>query len=192
MEGYAMSKDTTAHADVIHLRQNIQDLLRRRVLEAVQTVLEEELSEALGSGRHERSDARQGYRNGHETRRITTCVGTRELEVPRGRIVQADDGLAARKAQEVFLKKWEKLCPAVVRSYQEAGLVLNRAVRADPALRPDRIRADSDAENPWPSAPARARCTRRNEGGLLMQHPIVIRAVGRCGAIIVATQPATR
>ncbi len=33
----------------------------------------------------------------------------------------ADDGLAARKAQKVFLNKWEKLCPAVVRSYQDAG-----------------------------------------------------------------------
>ncbi len=82
-----MSKDTAAQADVIHLRQNIQDLLRRRVLEAVQTVLEEELSEALGTGWYERSEARQGYRNGHETRRITTSMGTQELEVPRGRIV---------------------------------------------------------------------------------------------------------
>jgi len=50
MEGYAMSKGTTGEADVTRLRQNIQDLLRRRVLEAVQSVLEEELSEALGNG----------------------------------------------------------------------------------------------------------------------------------------------
>jgi len=70
-----MSKDTAAQADVIHLRQNIQDLLHWRVLEAVQTVLEEELSEALGTVRYERSKTRQGYRNGHETRRITTQVG---------------------------------------------------------------------------------------------------------------------
>ena len=79
-----MSKDTAIQADVIHLRQNIQDLLRRRVLEAVQTVLEEELSEALGTVWYERSEARQGYRNGHETRRITTQVGTQALEVPHG------------------------------------------------------------------------------------------------------------
>ena len=72
MEGYAMTKRITGEADVIRLRQNIQDLLRRRVLEAVQTVLEEELSEALGTVRYERSADRQGYRNGHPTRRITT------------------------------------------------------------------------------------------------------------------------
>ncbi len=50
MEGYAMNEGTTQAAEVIRLRQHIGDLLRRRVLEAVQTVLEEELSEALGSG----------------------------------------------------------------------------------------------------------------------------------------------
>ena len=60
MEGYAMSKGTTGEADVIRLRQNIQDLLRRRVLEAVETVLEEELSNALGASRYERSDERRG------------------------------------------------------------------------------------------------------------------------------------
>ncbi len=72
-----MSKGTTGEADVIRLRQNIQDLLRRRVLEAVQTVLEEELREALGTSRYERSDERLGYRNGHETRRITTGWASR-------------------------------------------------------------------------------------------------------------------
>jgi transposase-like protein len=50
-----MSKGTTGEADVIRLRENIQDLLRRRVLEAVQTVLEEELREALGTSRYEPS-----------------------------------------------------------------------------------------------------------------------------------------
>jgi putative transposase len=90
MEGYAMSKDTTEEADVIRLRQNIGDLLRRRVLEAVQRVLEEELSAALGSDRYERSEERRGYRNGHEPRRITTELGPQTLEVPRGRIADED------------------------------------------------------------------------------------------------------
>ena len=61
-----MSKDSTGEADGIRLRQNVQDRLRRRVLEAVQLVVEEELSAMLGSDRYERSQTRQGYRNGHE------------------------------------------------------------------------------------------------------------------------------
>jgi hypothetical protein len=35
MEGYAMSTGTTGEADVLRLRQNIQDLLHQRVLESV-------------------------------------------------------------------------------------------------------------------------------------------------------------
>ncbi len=52
--------------------------------------LEEELTEALGLGRYERGDARRGYRNGHQTRRITTAVGAQTLDVPRGWIVDPD------------------------------------------------------------------------------------------------------
>jgi len=101
-----MSKVTTGEAEVIRLRQNIQDLLRRRVLEAVEAVLEEELSEALGTGRYERSEERQGYRNGHETRRITTQVGTRELAVPRGRIVDGDG--ASREFRSEIVPRYQR------------------------------------------------------------------------------------
>ena len=85
-----MSKATTGEAEVLRLRQSIQTQMRRRILEAIELVLEEELTEALGTGRYERGDARCGYRNGHQTRRITMAVGTQTLEVPRGRIVDAD------------------------------------------------------------------------------------------------------
>jgi len=72
---------------VVSFRQDIRELLNRRLLEAVETVLEGELSEALGSEWYERSPVRRGYRNGVERRRITTEKGTRELAVPRGRVV---------------------------------------------------------------------------------------------------------
>ena len=85
-----MSKATTGEADVLRLRQDVQTLLRRRVLEAVELVLEEELTEALGTPRYERGSERCGYRNGHQTRHITTALGPRDLRVPRGRIVEGD------------------------------------------------------------------------------------------------------
>jgi putative transposase len=119
MEGYAMLKGTTGEADVIRLRQNIQDLLRRRVLEAVQSVLEEEVSEALGTGRYERSETRQGYRNGHETRRITTSVGTRELDVPRGRIVE-EDGRTREFRSEIiprYQRRTQEVDEAILGAY---------------------------------------------------------------------------
>jgi putative transposase len=119
MEGYAMSKGTTGEVDVIRLRQNIQDLLRRRVLEAVQTVLEEELSNALGTSRYERSDERRGYRNGHETRRITTGLGTEDFQVPRGRLAQ-DDGSTQEFRSEVvprYQRRTHEVNEAILGAY---------------------------------------------------------------------------
>ena len=40
------------------------------------------------------------------------------------RIIHADDGLAARAAYDVFVKKWTTLCPPVARPLEEAGLDL--------------------------------------------------------------------
>jgi transposase-like protein len=85
-----MSKATTGEAEVLRLRESIRIQMRRRILEAIELVLEEELTEALGTGRYERGDARRGYRNGHQTRRITTAVGAQTLEVPRARIAEPD------------------------------------------------------------------------------------------------------
>ena len=119
MEGYAMSQGTTQGAEVIRLRQNIGDLLRRRVLEAVQMVLEEELSEALGSGRYERCEERRGYRNGHETRRITTELGPQTLQVPRGRIAD-DDGKTREFQSEVvprYARRTRKVDEAILGAY---------------------------------------------------------------------------
>ncbi len=119
MEGYAMNKGITREAEVIRLRQNIGELLRRRVLEALQTVLEEELSEVLGSGRYERSKARRGYRNGHETRRITTELGPQTLQVPRGRIVE-DDGSTSEFRSEVvprYARRTRKVDEAILGAY---------------------------------------------------------------------------
>jgi putative transposase len=114
-----MSEGTTREADVIRLRENISTLLRRRVLEAVQEVLDEELAQALGTGRYERSEERRGYRNGHETRRITTEVGPQTLEVPRGRIVE-DDGSAREFQSEVvprYARRTRQVDEAILGAY---------------------------------------------------------------------------
>lgn len=58
----------------------------RRLLESVvQRVLDEELTAFLGAESYERTDARQGYRNGYRPRQLKTRVGTLELMVPQDR-----------------------------------------------------------------------------------------------------------
>jgi transposase-like protein len=114
-----MKEGTTGQAEVFRLRQDISTLLRRRVLEAVETVLEEELSRALGTGRYERSEERRGYRNGHETRRITTELGPQTLEVPRGRVVE-DDGSTREFQSEVvprYARRTRQVDEAILGAY---------------------------------------------------------------------------
>ena len=82
-----MKKPTTISKEsVSEYREFVQLRLRKRVLEAIEVVLEEEVDQALGCVSYERSEGRRGYRNGAETRRVTTSVGTRELRVPRARV----------------------------------------------------------------------------------------------------------
>ena len=58
------------------------DLLTEKVLNQI---LQAEMTDHLGAGRYERSEERTGYRNGSYERKLTTRVGTIELEVPRDR-----------------------------------------------------------------------------------------------------------
>lgn len=44
----------------------------------------------------------------------------KELKRDYDAIIRAQDGIAARKAEQALLKKWKTLGPAVVRSYEEA------------------------------------------------------------------------
>jgi hypothetical protein len=70
----------------VDVRQDIQARLRERVREAIEATLDEELTAALGSVRHERTVVRRAYRHGAIIRTVTTAEGTRALEVPRGRV----------------------------------------------------------------------------------------------------------
>jgi transposase-like protein len=61
------------------------DFLRDGVKAMAQSLMEAEVEERLGAGRHERVDGRKGYRNGYREREWDTRVGTVGLSVPRVR-----------------------------------------------------------------------------------------------------------
>lgn len=63
-------------------REESFKMLVKKILDQVMLA---ESAEQLGADRHERSDDRQDYRNGMRTRKLTTRIGTIELEVPRHR-----------------------------------------------------------------------------------------------------------
>ena len=106
-----MPQITTPDAGLVAFRQDVHKLLRRRVLEAMEIVLEEELSEALGSSRYERSESRRGYRNGSEKRTVTTSLGAEEIEIPRGRVFKQDGETA--EFQSELLPRYSRRTQAV-------------------------------------------------------------------------------
>jgi len=61
------------------------DLLKGLLREALQEVLEGEMSEFLGAEPGERTAQRQGYRSGYYSRGLVTRIGKLELRVPRDR-----------------------------------------------------------------------------------------------------------
>ncbi len=81
-----MLKPTTIDTEVSRFRRDIERAMRERVREAIEVVLDEELTEALGCPRHDRTEHRLGYRNGSIEREVTMETGLQRLRVPRGRI----------------------------------------------------------------------------------------------------------
>ena len=59
--------------------------LRELMTSAYNEVLEAEMTEHLGAEPNERTEEREGYRNGHYTRSLVTRVGPLTLRVPRAR-----------------------------------------------------------------------------------------------------------
>jgi len=118
-----MPEITTSDSGLVAFRQDVHKLLRRRVLEAMEIVLEEELSEALGSARYERSDSRRGYRNGSEKRTVTTSLGAEEIEIPRGRVFKRDGETAEFQSELLprYARRTQAVDDAVLGVYLAGG-----------------------------------------------------------------------
>ena len=82
-----MRESSMKGSAILQFRQEVERQLRDQIREAVEVALDEELAATLRSGRHERTDARRGYRHGTVERRLTTGAGLRVITVPRGRVV---------------------------------------------------------------------------------------------------------
>ena len=62
-----------------------KDFLRHIVETFCQRLLEDEMVEHLQAESYQRTETRQGYRNGYKPRKMKTRVGTLELLVPQDR-----------------------------------------------------------------------------------------------------------
>ena len=76
-----------------------RDLMKSLMKEALQEVLEAEMTEFLGAAPSERSETRSGYRAGYYHRGLVTRVGKLELRVPRDRSGEFSTALFERYAR---------------------------------------------------------------------------------------------
>lgn len=60
-----------------------QDLLRQLAETTLAKLMQFEVAERIGAGRHERSEERQTHRNGYRDRTLQTRLGTLELAIPK-------------------------------------------------------------------------------------------------------------
>ena len=76
-----------------------RDFLKQAVKDALQEVLEGEMTEFLGASPSERTEGRNGYRSGYYNRGLVTRIGKLELRVPRDRSGEFSTALFERYAR---------------------------------------------------------------------------------------------
>jgi transposase-like protein len=118
-----MRKPTTIKTEVARFRRDIDRAMRERVRDAIEVILDEELTEALGCPRHDRTESRLGYRNGRIEREITMETGLQRVRIPRGRLDQ-DDGSSVEFRSQVlprYARRTRRVDEAILGVYLAGG-----------------------------------------------------------------------
>jgi putative transposase len=100
-----------------------QDLLKALVKEALDQILQAEMTDSLGAAAGERNATRNGYRAGYYERGLVTRVGKIELRIPRDRSGEFSTSLFER-----FQRSEKALVSALVEMYVQG--VSTRKVKA--------------------------------------------------------------
>lgn len=109
-------------------------VIRGRVREAIETIVEEELTSALQVRPAERSPVRQGYRHGHRRRTVGTSVGAVPVRVPRARVRSAQGAL--QEWRSTVLPRYQRRVRAVDAAILGVYLSGGNTRRVQAALRP--------------------------------------------------------
>ena len=77
--------DASTFADVLARfgDDGTKDLFRALLEQALQDLIDAEVTAQIGAGRHERTDSRSNYRNGTRERDLSTPAGDVELRIPK-------------------------------------------------------------------------------------------------------------
>lgn len=131
-----MSKDIIQLNEEV-VKNELKELVRNSVEETLNALLEKEAEELTSAAKYERTEARQGYRSGHYSRKLTTTSGEVRLEVPKLKGVAFETAIIER-----YRRRESSVEEALIEMYL-AGVSVRRVEDISEALWGSRVSAST-------------------------------------------------
>ena len=119
------------------VKSELKELVRNSVEETLNELLNKEAEELTSAAKYERTEARQGYRSGHYSRKMTTTSGEVRLEVPKLKGVPFETAIIER-----YRRRESSVEEALIEMYL-AGVSVRRAEGISEALWGSRVSAST-------------------------------------------------
>ena len=131
-----MSKDIIQLNEEV-VKNELKELVRNSVEETLNELLNKEAEELTNAAKYERTEARQGYRSGHYSRKLTTTSGEVRLEVPKLKGVAFETAIIER-----YRRRESSVEEALIEMYL-AGVSVRRVEDISEALWGSRVSAST-------------------------------------------------
>ena len=119
------------------VESELKELVRNSVEETLNELLNKEAEELTSAAKCERTEARQGYRSGHYSRKLTTTSGEVRLEVPKLKGVSFETAIIER-----YRRRESSVEEALIEMYL-AGVSVRRVEDISEALWGSRVSAST-------------------------------------------------
>lgn len=119
------------------VKSELKELVRNSVEETLNELLNKEAEELTSAAKYERTEARQGYRSGHYSRKLTTTSGEVRLEVPKLKGVPFETAIIER-----YRRRESSVEEALIEMYL-AGVSVRRVEDISEALWGSRVSAST-------------------------------------------------
>ena len=122
------------------VKGELKELVRKSVEETLNELLDKEAEELTGASRYERNEARQGYRSGHYSRKISTTSGEVVLNMPKLKGVTFETAIIER-----YRRRESSVEEALIEMYL-AGVSVHRVEDISEALWGSKVSASTISE----------------------------------------------
>lgn len=122
------------------VKSELKELVRKSVEETLNELLDKEAEELTSAAKYERTGARQGYRSGHYSRKLTTTSGEVRLEIPKLKGVPFETAIIER-----YRRRESSVEEALIEMYL-AGVSVRRVEDISEVLWGSRVSASTISE----------------------------------------------